>query len=671
MRNCHCFPVRFSFTFLCLLAFTFLTGFAGAETVPDPVPQAPIEYINPDIPTVKPPEYSGKRYEALVPATLDLAERCSLAINYLTETLNPNCGYIPYSFVDHLANPPAMYQHNQGIMIFGKFLQPLPLLRVASGSEQNLDIEAEMLKVLLHMQNPDDGLIYWSIKGRPWEKWLWDDAAKGLGEEAQIAYLDGFGNGRLLSALCYYARKDPYGPWREAARRLNEAFKRVVVVDGVGAYRFAKATVEGKPVTPPEEAPLGQSAAENAWMALGLLRYHQAFGDPEGLELAHKIMRYVMRPSTEFFAQDGQFIDAPPNEWPHFHTHTMDMLVALCVAEETGDRTLIERALKGYEYGIRAGQELLGFFPEAVHVSGPEPTGTHPYGYMTSENCEVADMVSVGIMLSRLGIDKWDDVDRWVRNQFAENQLTWTEWLTDGHIDPSERNLPEERINMFRKEGWYTTHNVLQRTLGGFSGWPGPNDWVGHPTTPHIGLTIMNCCCGNGSRTLYHIWRNILHHKDRTLKVNLLLNRASRWADVDSYIPYKGRVDIKAKEDLDLEVRIPDWASLEDVQCTVDGRKRKIGFESRHAQIGRLEAGQTAKLNFPISERTEIVKVQDQRNPLGSEYTLIIRGNTVVSIAPPGKYCPFYQRGHYRTGEPLYKKTERFVSDEHYDASWF
>ena len=653
-----------------IFIFNGLVCFAGPNVVPDPTPQEPLQYINPDIPTFKSPEYPGERYEALVPATLDLAERCALAINYLTETLNPNCGYIPYSFADHLAEPPALYQHNQGIMIFGKFLQPLPLLRIASGSEQNLDIEVKMLKVLLHMQGPD-GLIYWSIAGRPWEKWLWDDAAQGLGEEAQIAYLDGFGNGRLLSALCYYARKDPDGPWREAARRLAEGFKRSLIVEGDAAYRYAKATVAGRPVVKPEEKPLGQSAAENAWMALGLFRYDQAFGDPESLELAHKIARYIMRPSTKFFAEDGQFIAAPPNEWPHFHTHTMDMLVALCVSERTGDKDLLDRALKGYEYGIRAGEGTLGFFPECVHVSGPEPNGKHPYGYMTSENCEVADMVSVGIMLSRLGVDKWDDVDRWVRNQFAENQLTWTNWITDGHMDLSDRKIPAERLGMFQHEGWFTTDRVNERTLGGFSGWPGANDWVGQPTNPSIGLTIMNCCCGNGSRTLHHIWRETIDYKDGKLKVNLLFNRASRWADIDSYIPYTGRVDVRAKQKLDLEVRIPDWTSLEQVQCTVDGKPRPIGFEGRYAQIGKLKKGQTAILSFPISERTETVKVPDARNHLGSEYTLVIRGNTVVSIDPQGKYCPFYQRGHYRTGNPLYKKVERFVSDEDYGQSWF
>jgi hypothetical protein len=45
--------------------------------------------------------------------------------------------------------------------------------------------------------------------------------------------------------------------------------------------------------------------------------------------------------------------------------------------------------------------------------------------------------------------------------------------------------------------------------------------------------------------------------------VNLLLNRASAWADLDSYIPYEGRVDVRVKRDCELAVRIPEWVKPE------------------------------------------------------------------------------------------------------------
>jgi len=47
------------------------------------------------------------------------------------------------------------------------------------------------------------------------------------------------------------------------------------------------------------------------------------------------------------------------------------------------------------------------------------------------------------------------------------------------------------------------------------------------------------------------------------------------------------------------------------------------------------------------------------------EYTLVMKDNTVVSVDPPGKYNPLYQRDHYRENQVRWLKVNRFVSDEH------
>lgn len=44
-------------------------------------------------------------------------------------------------------------------------------------------------------------------------------------------------------------------------------------------------------------------------------------------------------------------------------------------------------------------------------------------------------------------------------------------------------------------------------------------------------------------------------------------------------------------------------------------------------------------------------------------YTLVRKGNDVVSIEPPGRHCPLYQRHHYRSNEALWRKVTRIVSD--------
>jgi hypothetical protein len=140
-----------------------------------------------------------------------------------------------------------------------------------------------------------------------------------------------------------------------------------------------------------------------------------------------------------------------------------------------------------------------------------------------------------------------------------------------------------------------------------------------------------------------------------TLSINLLLNRASPWADVDSYIPYEGRVDVRMKQTCDLEIRIPEWVEQEEISCVVDETPIELAFRGRYAQVGRVEGGGLVTLTFPISERTVETTIGDV------PYTLIIKGNDVVSIDPPGKWCPLYQRAHYRENQARWVERERFV----------
>ena len=139
------------------------------------------------------------------------------------------------------------------------------------------------------------------------------------------------------------------------------------------------------------------------------------------------------------------------------------------------------------------------------------------------------------------------------------------------------------------------------------------------------------------------------------MKVNLLLNRASAWADVHSHIPYCGRVDVKVKRDLDPELRLAEWALPEEARCTVDGTPRALSFDGRYAQVGAVEAGQKVRLEFSVREQTDRVVIEKR------PYTLVRRGNEVVWIDPIGKNRPLYQRGHYREGETLWKTIRRFA----------
>ena len=642
------------------------------DVVPDPTPPGKIKYINPNVPDVGRPELPGESYQATVPATLDLAERARLAINALTGMINPKSDYELYFLVYHMANPPAMVHCPSDLNTVGKYLEVLPLLRAMCGSDQNLDLEHGLLKVVLKQQGPD-GLIYMPASGRPWTLGAKSDPNGGMpGWDAGIEQVGllGYGPVRTLAAFLIHADKDPSGPWREAARRLAEGLKRTIIVDGDHAYTFKSWTYPGEQVVKPERLPgtnIGILGGMSAWLAKYLVVYDRAVGDPEATAMAEKMMNYNFK-GLKYFEADGKFMPdvmtnlAHGGAGAHFHTHGMNIIAALYVAQKTGNKELLDLALTAYEWGAgrESGSEpLLGFFPEVIFDQT---------AYVTSETCEITDMIIAAMKLSEMGIDKWDDADRWVRNQLAESQLTRIDWLTNGQVDYSEFEVPAQQRAATFKPGEYTTDRVAERTLGGFSGWPSANDWLGQ-SHPDKLLTIMNCCSGSGARGLYAVWENMLsYHPVSTtpveqgiLRVNLLLNRASKWADIDSYIPYEGRVDIKSKQLLELEVRIPEWVGPGEVTCEVDGQARDLTFDGRYARVGKVGKGETATLRFPISERTEKVEI------VGRDYTLIIRGNDVVWVDPPGKYNPIYQRGHTRAGQTLWRKVTRFVSDESHD----
>jgi hypothetical protein len=495
------------------------------------------------------------------------------------------------------------------------------------------------MEVALHQLGPD-GLAHMPVRGRPWAG-SGSEFYGGIGDGNQL--LIPFYNGRMASVLALYAVRDPGGPWTEATQRLVDGLAQLAVDDGERAYFWPSMGHGVKAGDRPREIAMPTSwiNCEIRTAPLGLVHAYRHTGYEPALPLAGRFNRYLRE---QFFRPDGTFISSQdePGGPIHFHAHTASLLAMVEYAREAADDDMLAFAVRGYEYARRQGEVLSGYFPEFIS----------PQAYHTSELCEVADMIALAIKLSQAGAgDYWDDADRWTRNMFAEGQLIHTDWIarmpTAGLVPPS--SVPPSQVDPRSQ----TTELVAERNVGAFAGWPAMNDWyVGH------GVGIMHCCTGNATRTLYQVWEAILHHADGALRVNLLLNRASRWADVDSYIPYEGRVDVRVKQPLALAVRVPEWALLSDVRCRVNGTEREVGWDGRYAQVGQVGSGDVVAVTFPLVERIDQVDVQKAR------YTLVRRGNEIVAIDPPGRYAPLYQRQHYRAGRVRWREIEHFVSDE-------
>src|SRR2546428_1099247 len=83
---------------------------------------------------------TGQRYRAVVPDTLDLAERAKLSVHGLTCFLNEHANYGPYGHTYFDANPPYMSDLPGGPPNWGKITESLLMARAMCGSTGNLGI---------------------------------------------------------------------------------------------------------------------------------------------------------------------------------------------------------------------------------------------------------------------------------------------------------------------------------------------------------------------------------------------------------------------------------------------------------------------------------------------------------------------------------------------------
>ena len=602
-----------------------------------------------NLPKIPLPYFEGERYEAEIPDTLDLAKRAELALHAITRMVDPNRNYALYSIARFNRRPPVLQLSDgdgiDGGACAGKQFESLLLLRIMSGSTDNLEIDKGWMQSRLDITG-EDGIVYWLPS-------MIVNANYPAPFEEPYASVES--EGRHILALCMWYQHDKNPLWK----RLIEKKVRRLTELAVQEEDFAYFT--NRPYLPSSRAGEVMFTADdtaetvkdpsqgrgrfdnphsahqvNFMLSRSLCVAYRLTGYEPALELAGKIIRGVVK-HQKGFDEDGRWL-----LW-HFHTSTASLLAILEYAIVTKDTELLELGRKGYEYGKVIGDPLVGFFPELV-------PGSERYirrHIMTCETCEVADMIGLSLKLTRAGVgDYWEDVDRWVRNQFVENQLTSVDWV---------EKVPAEAFQFLPSvleekpvEAWESTE--IQRAVGSFAVSALPNDW---------GLASSHyCCTGNAGRTLYWIWDSILTHKEESVQVNLLLNRASPWLDVNSHLPYEGRVELKIKEAKEVAVRIPEWTNHEKVFCTVNGQAQEFAWSGNYVEVGDLKEGDRLTVKFPMREKTQFRVIG------GSPYKLTIKGNTVVDIDPKGKINPIYQRDQYKQETAPLKKVTRFVSRE-------
>ena len=615
------------------------------DTTSDSTPNNSLGYIRPQIPEFKVPPFAGQHYEAMVPDTLDLADRARLAIHAMTENPNPAADYEPFWQVSFVPKP-LMSQNYDAPSIMAKFQESVCLARIMCGSEQNLHVDRCWMEATLKKQG-SDGLLYMPVRGRPWAYRMnsrnYARGARVDKRKTQILYP--YMNGQLLRTMSLYALRDQGSVWTECIRGVVDGLTKLVVHAGKYAYPWPGPLYAEKEHPPDVQPQFHCHLMGMGMITFGLLDAYRHTAYEPALALAGKFIAFE---KDVLFTPEAEFLTPMPGA-RKAHVHEMARIVhgMMIFALLTNNPDLLAFAVKNYEWARTRMDVLTGYTPNLIpcpqwrrqKIRGVMDTARiDDYVTESRNGCEVAgltDMIGLALWLSETGLgDYWDDVDRWVRNMLAESQMLDTQWIhhLPGSADVS-RKLPP----------WQTYDRVAERNLGSWPTGAWPNGWFDDDSPSSF--AFVHGDTPTATRALYWVWHRILKYSGDKLAVNLLLNRASKWADVDSYLPYEGRVDIKIKQSVSLSVRIPEWVSPNDVRVQVNATDRNPVWHGRYAGIGTVGPQDTATLTFPIGERIDKVWIEKK------QYTLARRGNNVVSIYPHGRYYPFYQGGHFRSGK--------------------
>ena len=547
------------------------------------------------------------------PASLDLAERAELALNALTRNVDPALRFTPYFDCRLQLDPPVLshhtyWDHCDGA---GRAVDALVLARDMTGCDLRNEIDVH-LKELVSSYQGEQGLCWIpepdfppraTRRPRPPVAEFWGqraclmafvtcyqqstDAAERAGLRRRID--------ALIHGLASIAvRRDGYCYYPVAARDrptdADELFYRRDGWDG-------------------DAEPIGTGAMCAAAPILRPIVQYLTTGarNDEAVTLCDGIARYVVERAGDF-AEDGSFRG-------HFHSRVATAAGVLQWGRFSGQPDLVRWAQAVYRFAGTIGTRF-GWFPEFV-------------GLHACETCGITDMIDVAILLARSGRHEfWGDAERFGRNHLLESQFIDAAW---------ERQVPKRTSSeaadfiaacpppQLKRAG---VRDVLP---GAFSGGSAPNGVV----DTRRGHWWMGCCNAHGVHGLFLLWHHAVRATRTAVRVNMLFDRSTPWADVRSHIPTEGTVEVVMRQGGSLSVRTPDDVASDEVAVEAPGR---WSWNDGYVHVGGLAPGQVVTVRFPLREHDEHVGV------LEDEYLVSWRGDTVMAIDPPGRVGPLYRR---------------------------
>ena len=604
---------------------------------------------------LKAPE--GKRYTSVIPNTLDLTTHAAFGLNGLAGVLDPEANYEFWWWVRYAPVPsePMLEHHGLSFAACGmKILESFPMMIMMTGSNE-YDESFNGLKNLLVSWIDNDGLLYCRVgPKRPWD-------TVGAEDYANI-----YGQSRMMLAMMALYQLDKNEAWLELISKMSDALCRIAIDQGTYAYypvsisNGKKTMEEGycytrsgwydtREAESEKEGQEGSMFVYNQGPIRALSRWYAISGDEKALGMARKLVKYVTRAKywgTPFDwpqNRDSKIIGSDRAHFTgHFHGHAAMLFALVEYANAANDTRMKEFVRSGYEYLRNLGIARIG---------------------LIGESCTISDMIALAIKLTEGGVgDYWDDVDGYIRNQMVEQQLT----------------DPDELLKVYQlscAEGTTISNPdaeaIIKKTLGIFVD---DADLGQIPETQSI-----QCCTGNGTQGLYYAWESIVRQSGKDgIEVNLLLNRASPWMDIDSYLPFEGKVVLRNKTAGCLLLRIPGWVDRKMVKCSVNGKEQELLWIANYIRLDGIGPKDEIVFTFPVNEETAEYTVitrqqwtsdpRDDKNPPDSSITFkcLFRGNTLVDFSPrpDGRWYLNYRRDHYKQDKAPMKEVTRYVASD-------
>ena len=345
-----------------------------------------------------------------------------------------------------------------------------------------------------------------------------------------------------------------------------------------------------------------------------LMTWVRQTGSKAALEQAARLVKSCFD-EAPLFTPDNTF-----RHGGHMHGNLRTLVGAADYALYVKDPVLFSRVDALYRY-VRSEGTSFGFLPEVIGRKGD---------VVSCETCALMDFMGLAVTLANNGHPEyWGDVERMVRNQMVESQVTDVSWLKTGSKPDTDQ---------------FTWRDVGTRMVGGYAGWTSPTHILAAREGLHWGgpelrgktRATQNCCGGSGTHGFFIVWKNASRFDNGTLSVHLHIDKLLPQAEIRSYQPYKGLVTIDLKRPAKVRVRIPDFVDAKDMKVKANQVEMKARVWGNYLELDERPAGERLEVTYPVIVREEEITIG---NPGFRQYRYRVtwKGDTVVRMTPVGE----------------------------------